>query len=186
MRDEARTDEAKKRFPPEKSVAMTASATLQRMLLGRTLRDDPVVPLGLARIAELPPVWDAEGGQIDLYSWTAGTEALALAGGEAWARWRTSLKDALLPSQQKTGSRAGSWDPADPWGREGGRIYATAAAVLCLETSLGHVPALPRDPTGDGRGLRAARALAAAAKDPANHETVRTAARSALAVFEKP
>ena len=27
----------------------------------------------------------------------------------------------------------GSWDPLDPWGEEGGRVYSTALMVLCLE-----------------------------------------------------
>ena len=27
----------------------------------------------------------------------------------------------------------GSWDPKDPWGEEGGRVYSTALMTLCLE-----------------------------------------------------
>jgi hypothetical protein len=26
----------------------------------------------------------------------------------------------------------GSWDPLDPWGPEGGRVYSTALMTLCL------------------------------------------------------
>jgi hypothetical protein len=41
----------------------------------------------------------------------------------------------LLVGRQRRfneGCLAGSWDPADKWGAEGGRIYATAANLLTL------------------------------------------------------
>ena len=27
----------------------------------------------------------------------------------------------------------GSWDPIDPWGGDGGRVYSTALLAMCLE-----------------------------------------------------
>ena len=182
-RESARTNEMLKKFPPSQTTAMTSSACVQRLLLGRDARTDPLLAKCLELVRKTPPVWDEVGGRTDLYSWMAGTEALSFVGGDAWLQWKKALRDALLPNQcgPKTGARAGSWDPADPWGPDGGRIYSTAAAVLCLETHQGQIPPLPRDPTLDGRGLRAARALEAAAKDAANHESVREAARAALA-----
>ena len=158
---------------------MVASASLQRLLLGRTPGGDDLLRKGLERTLELPPVWDTESGRIDLYSWLAATEAAFLAGGDTWRRWRTPLREALLVSQHGpgNGARAGSWDPADPWGTVGGRVYSTSAAVLCLEVHNHHLAPLPlRDAASDGRGLRISRALQAAAKDPENHETVRAAA----------
>ena len=43
------------------------------------------------------------------------------------------MRDALLAQQTQDGAEAGSWTPGDRWGRAGGRIYATALAVLALQ-----------------------------------------------------
>ena len=41
---------------------------------------------------------------------------------------------AILDHQRRDpGCLHGSWDPADAWGEEGGRVYATATLALCLE-----------------------------------------------------
>ncbi|MCE9635864.1 MAG: hypothetical protein K8T90_09180 [Planctomycetes bacterium] len=187
-RESARTNEMLKKFPPALTTAMTSSACVQRLLLGRDVRTDAALANGLEVVRKMPPAWDAAGGRTDLYSWMAGTEALYLVGGDAWATWKKSLRDALLPSQSPaaSGARAGSWDPADPWGPDGGRIYSTAAAVLCLETHQGQIPPLPHALGGEARVWRAVRALDAASKDAANHETVRAAAAAALVAISKP
>lgn len=175
----ARMDSMKARFPPAQSRAMTASAVLQRFLLGAEPRGDELLRRGIERVLELPPVWDTTSGRLDLYSWLSGTEAMHHVGGETWRKWRGALRDAFLPSQHGPGSgaRAGSWDPVDPWGTVGGRVYSTSAAVMCLEVHSGYLPPLPaREVALEGRGLRISRALDAAAKDPENHESVRAAA----------
>jgi hypothetical protein len=43
------------------------------------------------------------------------------------------MTDATVKSQRKDANFKGSWDPIDPWGQDGGRVYATAIMVLCLE-----------------------------------------------------
>ncbi|MCI0343756.1 MAG: hypothetical protein L0216_21840 [Planctomycetales bacterium] len=48
----------------------------------------------------------------------------------AWTTWRVALGKALVPSQEADGS----WAPRDRYGEIGGRVYATAMSVLCLET----------------------------------------------------
>lgn len=60
---------------------------------------------------------------------------------ESWAR---AAEDLLLHLQRPSaaGCAAGSWDPDPLWGSAGGRIYATAFAVLILEA----VADLPRRP----------------------------------------
>lgn len=186
--ESARTNEMLPRFPPKMTTAMTSSAALQRLLLGQDARSERSLSLGLERIQALPPVWDVSSGRIDLYSWLPGTETMNLVGGDAWTKWKAALRGALVPSQvpAKGGARAGSWDPCDPWSDVGGRLYTTSMAVLCLEVHQGAVAGLPRDPTRDGRGLRAARALDAAAKDTSNHQTVRDAARAALEAARGP
>jgi len=76
---------------------------------------------------DLPPEWD--DGHVDLCYWYFASLALRPEDSEAAARtWRPALQKALLPSQRADGS----WDPDGAWGFAGGRIYATAMAVLCL------------------------------------------------------
>jgi hypothetical protein len=46
------------------------------------------------------------------------------------------MKKALLGSQRtgEADDRRGSWDPVDPWAKDGGRLYSTAINTLTLET----------------------------------------------------
>ncbi|HEX5135626.1 MAG TPA: hypothetical protein VFY93_01515 [Planctomycetota bacterium] len=122
------------RFPAEKSEAITAAAISVLLEMG----DDPATsePLrkGLGLCANLPPVWNPDDGSIDMYYWFHATEAMAHVGGDAWAAWRRSFEAAALPAQYPAGSgaRTGSWDPAGPWGNDGGRVYSTAVMALAL------------------------------------------------------
>ena len=58
-------------------------------------------------------------------------------GGTEWRTWYSKLTEAAVAGQQKgdpaEACQRGSWDPIDPWGTQGGRIYATAMMVLSLE-----------------------------------------------------
>jgi len=68
------------------------------------------------------------------YYWYTGTLALFQTGGTRWDAWNRLLKQALLPSQETSGHRVGSWAPEGSWiGGSGGRVYATAINVLTLE-----------------------------------------------------
>lgn len=54
---------------------------------------------------------------------------------DCWKTWRDLGLAAIEPHQhegQALDSR-GSWDPVDPWGAHGGRVYATAINCLTLE-----------------------------------------------------
>ena len=67
---------------------------------------------------------------------------MARAGGPRAEAWRAALVEALVPHQRIDGDVCGpkgSWDPVDAWGPEGGRVYATATAVLALQAP-GRVP----------------------------------------------
>jgi hypothetical protein len=97
------------------------------------------------RLAELvrkidahPPRWPDAGkpGDADFLAWMLGTQALYWRGGDTWSKspWRTALEGAALPRQRTDGASAGSWDPVDARGKDGGRVYATAAIVLALES----------------------------------------------------
>ncbi len=56
-------------------------------------------------------------------------------GGERWKAWEEALRPAVLAQRQDGDPCAyqGSWDPVDPWGKEGGRVYSTAMMALCAE-----------------------------------------------------
>jgi len=73
-------------------------------------------------------------GTVDFTYWHFGTLAMFQVSGDAWKQWHDPMKAALVLSQRKEeGHARGSWDPKDPWAGEGGRIYSTALAVMCLE-----------------------------------------------------
>ena len=121
-------------FPREKSQAMTAAAIFTRIMIGDDPRSD-AVDKGAWLCVETPPRWDPEDGSIDMYYWYYGSLALFQVGGAAWRKWNTHMKRVLLANQhpENGGARAGSWDPIGVWGPDGGRVYATACMVMCLE-----------------------------------------------------
>lgn len=135
---------ASERFPAERSEALTAVALLCRIFLTdvaqvRRWEDHPQHAL-LARQARLilakPPRWDLASGTNDFYYWYYATYAMNQWGGQAWKDWERALGQALLPAQRRENARDnfhGSWDPADPWGEDGGRVYSTAICALMLE-----------------------------------------------------
>src|SRR5690606_17005073 len=78
--------------------------------------------------------------ELNLYYWYYGTLAMYQYGGEGWNRWNGSLRDTLIAEQVTRGANAGSWEPRDPWGQYGGRIYSTALSTLCLEVYYRFLP----------------------------------------------
>ncbi len=134
----ARPEGQQDRFPPEKTQAMTASGILTRIHCGENPRATPAIQKGIALCLDRLPVWNRESGEIDLYYWYFATHALFHTGGTEWNRWYPSVVSALLAGQRdhSGGPASGSWDPADPWGPDGGRVYSTAVAVLTLQ--VGH------------------------------------------------
>jgi hypothetical protein len=131
----ARPKELMTAFPAEKSESLTAMAVLARLECGAAV-DDPRVAKGVALCLRRPPRWDESDGSIDFYYWYAGTMSVFQVGGEPWKKWNEAMKRALLDSQRRETAYdlAGSWDPVDPWGVDGGRVYSTALAILTLET----------------------------------------------------
>jgi hypothetical protein len=125
------------RWPPGKSESLTAVGVLERIhALARRGRDplkDPLVLKGAALLAAKPPVWNETDGSIDQYYWFWGTLAMHRVGGDSWKTWNGALKKAVLPHQRQDGDAQGSWDPVDPWGEDGGRVYSTALLTWTLE-----------------------------------------------------
>jgi hypothetical protein len=152
----ARPEALMKKFPMEKSEAMTAAGTLIRLACGRPA-SDPSVQKGLALCLKIPPEWSVGGGSIDFYYWYLGTRAVfeaapvevPVAGtGDSRLFWVSRLERALGKNQRldRVGCAFGSWDPVDPWGEDGGRIYATAINVLSLEAPFRRTPAFTDRP----------------------------------------
>lgn len=123
-----------KRFPPSRSESMTAAGILVRVLAREAPRNDKAIALGTKLILDQPPLWSPDAGSIDMYYWRAATRALRLSGSKAWADWSGRMETTCLRWQvPATGAHnAGSWDPIDAWGEEGGRLYATAMMTLAL------------------------------------------------------
>jgi hypothetical protein len=69
---------------------------------------------------------------VDYYRLYFITRALQAAGGED-PELITGLREALVACQTQNGVLAGSFEASDRWGSAGGRVYATAMAVLALK-----------------------------------------------------
>ncbi len=111
-----------------------AEAVLARFHCGQGT-DNESVRKGLDLVQKTPPSWDVQAGTIDFYYWYFGTLANQKAGGDRWRRWSEGIRDSVASHQRgpDSGCARGSWDPADPWGPDGGRVYSTAINVLTLE-----------------------------------------------------
>ncbi len=127
----ARLEGMQDRFPPEKTAAMTAAGILTRLLCGEKAAGSESIRKGIALCGARPPNWNPQDGSIDLYYWYLGAMALSRSGDPAWLGWR----DALVAALEKGQRSDGSLDPIDAWGSQGGRVYATAIAALCLQTA---------------------------------------------------
>jgi hypothetical protein len=134
----AREAGAEAGWPAAESESMTAVALLCRIFADPNL-ERPGALEAVERAAEvvaaLPPVWDdAQPGRRDYYFWYYGTTALFQVGGPRWQQWQAGLTHAIAEQQRPDGDAHGSWDPQhDPWGGQGGRVYATALQALTLE-----------------------------------------------------
>jgi hypothetical protein len=138
-------------YLPGESVTppMTAEALFCRQFLGAP-PTDPTVREAADYLMDYLP----DRTRQNLYYWYYGTVACFQMGGTHWQRWNAALRDPLIAQQQLDGHAAGSWDPAgDPWGVEGGRIYTTALATLCLEVYYRFLPlqSLSADAAGSPR-----------------------------------
>ncbi|MFV1957823.1 MAG: hypothetical protein ACC662_00275 [Planctomycetota bacterium] len=125
------------RFPSDFSESLTAVGIHMRLTMpgGDEAHDRKMIALGTKLLLRQLPRWDPEAGR-DLYYWHHGSLAMARLGGEAGARWDQAVVDALVPAQVQDGKvtdHLGSWDPVTVWAPDGGRVYTTAMAVLCLQ-----------------------------------------------------
>lgn len=120
------------RFEPNEG--LTASALWLRLEMGEDRRKEELASAAKRLLWNLP-VWTADGRSVDFLAWYAGTRALASWGArEPWAVWSARVLRVLALHQHRyhEGCLAGSWDPDDKWGGEGGRVYATSVNLLTL------------------------------------------------------
>jgi hypothetical protein len=138
------------RFPVEETESLTAVALLCRIFLGQRPETHPVLRAHADRLRRKPPAWAVtpDRSLVDAYYWYYGAFATFQLGGEDWRIWASALKTALVPNQHRTGDEKGSWDPVDPWGRDGGRVYMTAIGALCLEVTYRYSRILGGRPIG--------------------------------------
>ncbi len=118
----------------ERNEGLTATALALRLGLGAD-RGRPELREAARRLALSLPVWNADATSVDFSAWLSGTRALAAYGDAGlWGAWSGRVERALLGPQRRfnEGCPAGSWEPEDKWGAEGGRIYATAANLLTM------------------------------------------------------
>jgi hypothetical protein len=120
------------KWPATETESLTAVAMTARIFCDQT--NSPLMKAGAELLAKKLPLWDEARGSIDMYYWYYGTLAMFQMGGDNWDRWNKNLKTVVVDHQHHGDScLEGSWDPVDPWGEEGGRVYSTALMTLCLE-----------------------------------------------------
>jgi len=129
----ARPQELIDKFPSDRSESLTAEGIMTRIHLGEDPKKSELIQKGADLVLKVPPVWNEARGDIDMYYWFWGTQAMHHVGGQAWRAWKKPMREVALSSQRTDGTLAGSWDPVGPWGRDGGRIYSTALMTIILE-----------------------------------------------------
>ena len=127
------------------SATMTAEALLCRYFLHQHVSDAALIEAKKMISREVP-----NQQHVNMYYWYYGTQAMYHAGGQDWDNWNEAMQETLLPTQKRTGTQAGSWDPNGMWGGYGGRVYSTATAALNLEVYYRYLPVyseLAKQPT---------------------------------------
>lgn len=129
----ARPQDLADKFPSDKTESLTAVGILSRIFIGEDPKSSEMIQKGTDLCLKALPVWDPQSGAIDMYYWYYGTLAIFQVGGKPWDEWNKAIQAAIIDTQRKDGDEKGSWDPIDPWGRDGGRVYSTSVLVMCME-----------------------------------------------------
>jgi hypothetical protein len=132
----ARPQELVDRFPTDKSESMTAAGVLARIFIGEDPKKSEMITKGAALMQKLLPTWNETDGSIDMYYWYYATLAMYQVGGKSWEDWNKAMQTSIVANQRMDTEYCqykGSWNPIDPWGPDGGRVYSTAILAMCLE-----------------------------------------------------
>lgn len=114
--------------------AMTAAGVLAMQICGQY--DSPLVEQATKWLKSHPPKW---GERYFLYGTYYYAQAMHQQGGETAVEAERVVRDLLLPKQNPDGS----WTPEGEEGA-GGKIYATAMAVLSLSVNYHYLPIYQR------------------------------------------
>jgi hypothetical protein len=128
-----------KRFPVDRTESTTAMGAFLRVFVLGVPPNDPLLAKQISLISRMAPSWNRDDGSIDLCFWHYASLVMAQVPPAVAKPWRDALHLALVTNQRRDTDRClykGSWDPVDPWGPDGGRVYATAMAVMCLTDDL--------------------------------------------------
>ena len=129
---------------PRPRIAMTAQASLCRILLGWR-RDNPRLAGSVRLILDSPPTF-AEHGRRDVYYWFFATQTLYHLGGNEWQTWNSIMREELLRNQETFGPERGSWHPRQPvmdaWSQYG-RLYVTCMSLYILQVYYRHFRIFP-------------------------------------------
>lgn len=119
--------------------AATAAAVAARFDMGCD-RDDPDVRAAAAFLMQNMPRGVADGiGPLTFQAFA--TDAFHDLGGDDGDAWYHAVRDRLVALQRQSGEAAGSWSPVGgDRAKDGGRTYATAAALLILQTPYRSLP----------------------------------------------
>jgi len=117
-------------YPLEGTSAPPITAGMLSMLAPGSAPDTAALAGEVPRLRQHLPDWSRNG---QVY-WLCGTAIAHKAGGDFWQQWNQALVQTLVRHQQKSGADGGSWSPKDRDTRLGGRVLATALAILALET----------------------------------------------------
>ena len=128
-------------LPGEKPrISTTAAGLLTRQYLLKWKKDHPDLVAGCKEIMKnLPPESGTSLGPIYYYYYA--TQVLHHMEGEEFDLWNARMREHLIRTQEKTGHRAGSWNPqGTDYGNRGGRLYATGMALMTLQVYYRHLP----------------------------------------------
>ncbi|MDP7276957.1 MAG: hypothetical protein QF363_15860 [Planctomycetaceae bacterium] len=116
--------------------SMTAEGLLCLQFMGVD-RNDPRMRAGADYLLKNLPRSNQKNSS---YYWYYATQVMYHMQGKYWEAWNEPLRKQLVSTQKTSGQMAGTWDPADNWENQGGRIYATAMKLLVLEVYYRHLP----------------------------------------------
>ncbi len=128
-------------LPGEKAkISTTAAGLLTRQYLLKWKKDHPDLVAGCKEIMKnLPPESGTTLGPIYYYYYA--TQVLHHMEGEDFDLWNARMREHLIRTQEKSGHRAGSWNPkGTEYGERGGRLYATGMALMTLQVYYRHLP----------------------------------------------
>jgi hypothetical protein len=118
---------------------MTAAGLLSRLYLGWS-KEEPDLHAGRKYLMERTPPESADSLG-PMYFYYYATQVLHHLEGDDFDTWNHLMREHILRLQVTSGDQEGSWNPRGvDEGKRGGRMYATAMALLTLQVYYRHLP----------------------------------------------